>query len=684
MIRYDDFFLIIQGNEGNYTIEARGPGEISVPPLHLDFSFTDDLKNEIEMIAQGFAPTRERMQDSGSALYDALFPNKIARLFGRAFGELPEDTYLRLKLIVRPPELNRLPWELIFNPEDEFFMTTRQTYPLVRYVESATPVASLLTPQTLRVLYIQAQPKDTAVLNLEASEKALRDGLGADAEIVSVNNCTPELLRSHLREPFHILHYDGHAFFDPEQQLGAICLEDDEGNTHHVAGDMLATYLDGSSIRLVVLAACESGMDSPTKRFSGIAQQLMKSSNLPAVVAMQFAVVDSSAIAFNKAFYAALADRRPVEGAVAEGRQAILETISGDPFAAPDWATPVLFMRTKEGNVLPPIDRTIMGQQAGVGLTALSELVQVSPEIMQAAGAFRSTFESALIEVDVLGDYKKLHDLLHQIQFFCYEPITTEVESFPQERVLDLYDNYEGNLRLFLKSLKNIEEDGRVEKSDTGWLEDLAQSQVNLRQAVDQEDAAVLKTAIFSLKRIIATQPVRINKGLIDSAKKLDLPRLLNALKKISDQLQSLNLDESKTKDFQEGLTALTRLTTTLDSMLKDHDAWQALDSEIRIVDVLQDVDQGALVASWTSLKRHVSPLYLNIAAEWATNLQDRCDRLEEALKSNNPKTIRRAFKGFWRETNQRFYEVDVELKDLCDSLRQIGEPLNAILRRFE
>ena len=95
MIRYDDFFLIIQGTEGNYTIEARGPGEISVEPLPLDFDFSDELKNEIELIAQGFAPSRERMQDSGSALYDALFPRKIARLFGRAYEELPEDTYLR-------------------------------------------------------------------------------------------------------------------------------------------------------------------------------------------------------------------------------------------------------------------------------------------------------------------------------------------------------------------------------------------------------------------------------------------------------------------------------------------------------------------------------------------------------------------------------------------------------------
>jgi hypothetical protein len=363
MPQYEDFFLILQGAEGNYTIEGRGPGEVSVPPLPLGFAFTEDLKKEVDLIAQGYAPTRERMEEVGSALFDALFPRALARAFGRAYEALPKDAHLRIKLAVRPPELNRLPWELLFNPDDRFFMGARVTYPIVRYVESGTPVASLLATETLKVLYIQAQPQGMAALNLEASEAALRAGLGELAEITVVRNCTPELLREQLRKPYHILHYDGHAYFDVEQQAGALCLEDGQGQTHHVSGELLATYLDGTSVRLVVLAACESGMDSPTKRFSGIAQQIMKSSNLPAVVAMQFAVVDTSAIAFNKGFYSGLVGRMPVEAAVTEGRKAILEAVGGDPFAAPDWATPVLFMRTRDGNLFRKKDETMSEQE---------------------------------------------------------------------------------------------------------------------------------------------------------------------------------------------------------------------------------------------------------------------------------------------------------------------------------
>lgn len=683
MPQYEDFFLVIQGAEGNYTIEGRGPGEVSVPPLPLGFAFTAELQHEIEQIAQGFAPSRERMQEVGSALYDALFPRPLARAFGRAYEALPEGFHMRIKLAVRPPELNRLPWELLFNPDDEFFLGARLTYPLVRYVESDTPVASLLAAEILRVLYIQAQPAGMAALNLEASEQALRQGLGDLAEIAAVRACTPELLREQLRQPFHILHYDGHAYFDAEQQMGALCLEDGQGGTHHLSGEMLANYLDGTSVRLVVLAACESGMDSPTKRFSGIAHQIMKNSNLPAVVAMQFAVVDASAIAFNKGFYSALAARLPVEAAMVEGRKAILETIGGDPFAAPDWATPVLFMRTRDGNVLPPLDSAAMGKRAGAGLQALSELVQLSPEVRKAAADFRAIFETAIAEVDVLGDYKDLHDLLHQTQFHCFEPILAEQSRFPDDLSLENLDSYRHNLSGIIDRLNDVANRKRVAETDTAWFSDMVQTQTELQQAIENQDEKALKSAVRRLRRVISTQPVRINTRLVDSARDLRLPFLLEALRAIQSSLESLQLDAQKTGQFQQGVSSLERLAGELEQLLHEHDRWQMVDGEIRRIDSLTERDFEELESSWADLKALVMPLIGGIDAEWARNAVAACQKLDEALAGDNPRLIRMAFKSFRRESNSRFDKVDIELKTLCGGLRQIGEPLTAILRSF-
>ena len=84
----------------------------------------------------------------------------------------------------------------------------------MRYIESGIPVASPLAPHPLRVLYLQSNPFKIAPLDLQASEKAIRQALGANYEI-KLCQPTPDGLLKALREKpgFHILHYNGHALF---------------------------------------------------------------------------------------------------------------------------------------------------------------------------------------------------------------------------------------------------------------------------------------------------------------------------------------------------------------------------------------------------------------------------------------------------------------------------------------
>lgn len=354
--KYADFVLTVDGSPARYTVEARAPGETQISPQPFLYHETAELMEHLEEMQEDFSASSQTMQAVGSVFYDALFPRPIYRLWERSRLGLPSDTTLRLSLNIRPPELSYLPWELLYDSDDEIFLATRLSYPIVRYIESGTPVASPLASHPVRLLYLQSNPYDTAPLDLAASQQALQTAWGQDCEITVVKKTTPSALRDVLRtEPgFHILHYDGHAEFDESTGEGYLVLHDADGGSDWLAGRTLADYLDGSSIRLVVLAACETGVSSTEQRFAGIAHQLMRASRLPAVVAMQFAISDSTAIAFNREFYKALADDYPVEAAMIKGRQAILAQIGGgsQAFASLDWATPVLFMRSQDKSIL--------------------------------------------------------------------------------------------------------------------------------------------------------------------------------------------------------------------------------------------------------------------------------------------------------------------------------------------
>ena len=67
---------------------------------------------------------------------------------------------------------------------------------------------------------------------------------------------------------------------------------------------------------------------------------------MPAVVAMQFPISDKAAIAFSETFYQRIAKGDPVDVAMAEGRKKL--------WHLEEWATPVLFLRSKDGVLFEP------------------------------------------------------------------------------------------------------------------------------------------------------------------------------------------------------------------------------------------------------------------------------------------------------------------------------------------
>lgn len=278
-------------------------------------------------------------------------PRPILAAFQRAHVMLEPDQLLRLRLNIRPSELARLPWELLYDKYEELFLATRRTMPLVRFIDSGTIPLKQLDFDDLKTLLVQANPKDSEPLNLRSSERAIFQTLGRHSDITILNRPTSLRLRERLQNNtvvFHLLHYDGHSSIEHgDVQNGYLVLEDDEGFSQHLSAAELSNYLDGTRVRLVTLASCQSSATS--QRFIGIAQRLMKSnSNLHAVVAMQFAVTDVAAIAFNEGFYKSLIGGSPIDVAMSVGRLAIMEATGIDSV---EWATPVIYMRTNDGHI---------------------------------------------------------------------------------------------------------------------------------------------------------------------------------------------------------------------------------------------------------------------------------------------------------------------------------------------
>lgn len=303
----------------------------------------------------------EEQRKLGTELFDHLVTAKTADRLGQSLARVESlaGTGLRIRLDLDAARdeyvyLAALPWELLYRSETRDFLGRFLPTSIVRYHETHRPVEPLGVDGRLRVLLVASAPKGLRDNDFVTEARLIKEAFAdhPEVDVRLLEKAEINHLRRLLRdEQVHVLHFIGHGGFDEKAGEGFLLWEQDDRQQHDVAGDLFAEYLKGiRSLRLVVLSCCKSAR-MPRRQGQNVASSVAPAvilAGVPAVIAMQFAISDTAATLFSKAFYTALAHGDPVDAAVMEGRLAI----SGCKKVAGEWATPALFTRFKDGGIL--------------------------------------------------------------------------------------------------------------------------------------------------------------------------------------------------------------------------------------------------------------------------------------------------------------------------------------------
>ena len=314
-----------------------------------------DLTDAIEALAYGRLD-EERSRRLGSLLFDWMFTDDVATVYGsvRATGQP-----VRYRLIVEPPELAKIPWELLYDPSGKVFLALDG--PFVRGLTMIQPSQPLQASLPLRLLLVDAVPVGSEQLEVDVERDAISEAfgdLGRKAEVVSLSKASLPAIQNALREaeaegrPFHALHFMGHGRHDPESGNGAILLEDRWGRPSLVDAASLAEILRPYDLRLVFLNACETADVSAVEITGSFAPALLQL-GIPAVIGMQTIVFDEVARHFSQDFYEALVDNRPVDAALADARRLARGT---DPARPASLGIPVAYLRSRHGRIAQMIE----------------------------------------------------------------------------------------------------------------------------------------------------------------------------------------------------------------------------------------------------------------------------------------------------------------------------------------
>jgi len=301
--------------------------------------------------------TREEqtVRDFGRGLFESLLTGEARDCYEASREQAKrQDKGLRLKLRVQPPELARLPWEFLYDPDRAEYLSLSRATPLVRYPDLRNPVDLLPVTPPLRILGMVASPINLDPLDVEHErelvEKAVKD-LQAQGRVefkwVKGQNWR-DLQRTLWRKgEWHIFHFIGHGEYDPGRDEGLVALANEAGYARYLSAEDLAQLLKGHNpLRLVVLNSCEGARGGGGDPFSSAAATLVRP-GIPAALAMQYEITDEAAIEFSRTFYEAVASGLPVDAAVAEARTSVKIELGNTL----EWGTPVLYMRSPDGRI---------------------------------------------------------------------------------------------------------------------------------------------------------------------------------------------------------------------------------------------------------------------------------------------------------------------------------------------
>ncbi len=204
------------------------------------------------------------------------------------------------------------------------------------------------------MLLIIANPSDQTPLDPDKWKKIITDALSKPLKngaitIRTVKQATRgEISKALLEQQPDIVQFVGHGIYHDGKGYLAL-IDDKTGKTWEVDDERFSAMFLGSDdhLGLVCLATCESAKTDSPQGFLGIAPKIVQK-GVPAVVAMRYSVLISTAEIFLKEFHNAIAERKPVDWAVQWARNQVSLDAGLDNR---EFATPVLFMRAEDGNI---------------------------------------------------------------------------------------------------------------------------------------------------------------------------------------------------------------------------------------------------------------------------------------------------------------------------------------------
>ncbi|NEO46011.1 MAG: CHAT domain-containing protein [Moorea sp. SIO4A3] len=354
-------------------VEKKEPGKLD-NIISREFRYQDKITSEvrelIEKVRKNEIKDANQSRLLGEALFDSLFDDVLCYDFIRFYNEVvrTKQQLLRVELDIDEqniPEVAAFPWEFMCLPQREklgtMWLATAADLVFSRLPPQriSAPPIQLGANQKMRIALVVSAPTDlnpVAYEEVQAAIETLAQEQPEQVELLPVvNPASGSAIDKVLRKKPHIFHFIGHGRFRNEN--GEIALVDQIGEARWISANEFSDLFNRHRPGIIMLQACQGAMESTSKPSVGLASKVVQQI-IPVLVAMQYPVSNSTASRFACHFYKQLAQGKPADIAVQEGRREIsLHDSTG--YWKRDFATPVIFMQVQDAQLIQPRNESV-------------------------------------------------------------------------------------------------------------------------------------------------------------------------------------------------------------------------------------------------------------------------------------------------------------------------------------
>lgn len=399
--------LIIRVGLDRVRTATQGGGE-KIADFKID-ELTERILNIFEdWLRKGKIDQDEELAVLGNILYQAIFVGEVKEHFEKKLADNEQkrkaseksDERLRVALVFdkEASKWASLPWEFLYYPKENLPLATKASLVLLRHTPTEDDREQFAPPvDSLKVLIVVVQPDELIRDSISQDITKYKTDFDSIAKEIQRLKESPKLAKvnvlEELRNPTiaafasalnqhkpHVVHYIGYGRYEGEIAF----LQNGKETAEWVKKSAFADCFQGIPPRLVFLQLCEGPQketsgDYLKANFAELAPELILK-HVPAIIAMRYPVDPEVATKFTQTFYQTLAEGKSVATAVQEGRR---WSRFGEKKMR-NIGSPVLFMHSQDGLLLPLIEITDTGGAQSSTSSSLGPASTVTPPASQA------------------------------------------------------------------------------------------------------------------------------------------------------------------------------------------------------------------------------------------------------------------------------------------------------------